>query len=432
MPKIVKKRLSFVEIAEYLGDELGVPRETIFAELISVAERNGFSFLVPRDLQQHRKPAFLGGVTARDGVRLDSALIIDEIRRLSIPSNELNEEAAHRRIHVSVMAGLLAENGFTNIDFETREGALYRSAKNTEGLSVEEFFVGNLLFQRVRPFLTDDDFTDLKMNPSANDRLQHVFRQVFLDRETFLRWCRLVDGGAVGLPSTKLAPRSFWGDPWKGQPTDWMSELPAVYHNQDGLLLGDALKRYSDPSVWARYELISSDNTTEIIKQREELKRGFEQHLRQGRLVARGYAMPVSMEAPPIYISRDKADIGEFNYEFSTFKLDSLELRGVRIFKPEEVNAHTTPPLSEPKPYMPSTAPSANTGGRPQKFDWEAFLIEVVRIANTPDGLPPRKAELVTMMLSWCTDNWNESPGESTVRERVRRVYDTLNITTET
>jgi hypothetical protein len=63
-----------------------------------------------------------------------------------------------------------------------------------------------------------------------------------------------------------------------------------------------------------------------------------------------------------------------------------------------------------------------NRGGRPAVWDWDAFNREVVRLANTINGLPPR-AELQRHMLDWCEQTWGESPAESTVRERIARIY---------
>jgi hypothetical protein len=63
-----------------------------------------------------------------------------------------------------------------------------------------------------------------------------------------------------------------------------------------------------------------------------------------------------------------------------------------------------------------------NVGGRPPKYDWDAFAREIVRLANTPDGLPKRE-ELHRYMLDWCEKAWGDAPAESTVRERIARLY---------
>ncbi len=68
--------------------------------------------------------------------------------------------------------------------------------------------------------------------------------------------------------------------------------------------------------------------------------------------------------------------------------------------------------LVEPKPKHP--------GGRPLKYDWNAFTRELLRLANTPDGLPDRPA-LMRLMMDWCSNTWGADnvPAESVVRERI-------------
>jgi hypothetical protein len=61
-------------------------------------------------------------------------------------------------------------------------------------------------------------------------------------------------------------------------------------------------------------------------------------------------------------------------------------------------------------------------GGRPPKYDWHSFVRELLRIANTPDGLPPRE-DLQRRMLDWCERNWETSPADSTVRGYIASLY---------
>ena len=69
----------------------------------------------------------------------------------------------------------------------------------------------------------------------------------------------------------------------------------------------------------------------------------------------------------------------------------------------------------EPPPQRPR--------GRPTKFDWDAFHRKIVLIANTPDGLPEKQADLEKMMLQWCENTWGKQPGQSTVREKLSPIY---------
>jgi hypothetical protein len=67
-------------------------------------------------------------------------------------------------------------------------------------------------------------------------------------------------------------------------------------------------------------------------------------------------------------------------------------------------------------------------GGRPPKFDWRPFDIEIVRIANSADGLPEKSENLVRRMIGFVdSPAWDqEPPHENTIRERVRQMYQGL------
>jgi hypothetical protein len=60
--------------------------------------------------------------------------------------------------------------------------------------------------------------------------------------------------------------------------------------------------------------------------------------------------------------------------------------------------------------------------GRPKEYDWDAFAREIVRRANTPDGLPDR-ARLTRDMAQWCIDTWGKEPADSTLRKQVSKLY---------
>jgi hypothetical protein len=70
---------------------------------------------------------------------------------------------------------------------------------------------------------------------------------------------------------------------------------------------------------------------------------------------------------------------------------------------------------------------AANKGGRPPKYDWDAFTRELIRIANL-DGLPTGRsggvdrAAIQRQMLNWCAENWLDMPAESVVRERLSKI----------
>ncbi len=67
-----------------------------------------------------------------------------------------------------------------------------------------------------------------------------------------------------------------------------------------------------------------------------------------------------------------------------------------------------------------------NKGGRPQEYDWDTFIFEIIRLANTPDGLPETQAELIRYMLEWYSENFGSEPAESSVKQRISKIYNYL------
>lgn len=73
-------------------------------------------------------------------------------------------------------------------------------------------------------------------------------------------------------------------------------------------------------------------------------------------------------------------------------------------------------------PVPPPVQP-ANLGGRPTEYDWDSFMLEIIRRANMPDGLPDSQAELVRDMLEWFTAASGSEPAESSVKLRTSKIY---------
>jgi hypothetical protein len=66
-----------------------------------------------------------------------------------------------------------------------------------------------------------------------------------------------------------------------------------------------------------------------------------------------------------------------------------------------------------------------NKGGRPAEYDWDAFTIEVIRIADL-DSLPETQSDLISRMLEWCEQTWGKQPAESSAKTRISRIYNGL------
>ena len=63
--------------------------------------------------------------------------------------------------------------------------------------------------------------------------------------------------------------------------------------------------------------------------------------------------------------------------------------------------------------------------GRPREYDWDAFVRQVIVIANT-ERLPEKQDALVKQMLDWCQQNWGNEPAISTVKKYLQPIYQAL------
>ena len=97
----------------------------------------------------------------------------------------------------------------------------------------------------------------------------------------------------------------------------------------------------------------------------------------------------------------------------------------IRVLDPAAPDDEFSPPRA---PSTSTSQPQKNPGGRPDKYDWERMWIEVVRIANTPDGLPARPVLmdlLYDKMIEW---GWEPLPSESALKKKLSRLYNSLNL----
>lgn len=85
--------------------------------------------------------------------------------------------------------------------------------------------------------------------------------------------------------------------------------------------------------------------------------------------------------------------------------------------------ARALPPNSSAVIAPPNTpSETRRNTGRPPKYDRDAFNREVVRIANTPDGLPDR-APLTRQMAQWCVNTWGDQPSDSVLRDWISKIF---------
>jgi hypothetical protein len=75
----------------------------------------------------------------------------------------------------------------------------------------------------------------------------------------------------------------------------------------------------------------------------------------------------------------------------------------------------------------PRSPTPKNQGGRPLEHDWNGMTIEIIRIAHY-DSLPEKQSELVNQLLQWFQDNYSNEPAQSSVKDRVSKIYKGLGL----
>ena len=73
----------------------------------------------------------------------------------------------------------------------------------------------------------------------------------------------------------------------------------------------------------------------------------------------------------------------------------------------------------------PGGATTRKRGGRPVRYDWDAFWIEVCRRIYE-DGRPKTQSELVDEMLDWFMDRGEEDIDRSTIAKKITRLFGVL------
>jgi hypothetical protein len=121
-------------------------------------------------------------------------------------------------------------------------------------------------------------------------------------------------------------------------------------------------------------------------------------------------------------IFEDSGDPGDF---YQPYGYRDLRVRALEIDQIIPPLTHAVGDGDTGKQNRPiSVPPSKNPGGAPRKFA-DDLLIEIIKIANRPDGLPDNKQDLVRMLKEYHAPSWgdNDFPSESTIQQIVSRVY---------
>jgi hypothetical protein len=169
----------------------------------------------------------------------------------------------------------------------------------------------------------------------------------------------------------------------------------------------------------ARVSLADSLKPSEVVAAKQMLSAG----IASGELRANSATNALSIigDYSKSLLSRD--DLEAFARKrglFPAFLCDTLApMTSTGSFLESREPARTTVVQGE----LPTPTAPINRGGRPNEHDWNTFILEIIRRANQPDGLPEIQAELVRDMLAWFQSTYGREPAESSVKERVSKIY---------
>lgn len=220
----------------------------------------------------------------------------------------------------------------------------------------------------------------------------------------------------------------------------------------DGTTLAEALQKYSDPNTWAKYMAIEEDclqagitfehfgapvpHLTGGDRKYRRLKRArneaerllvepFVRRFRAGELVATGEVDPIISYPPArVQIPPERWIVLRPNLEDSSVAGGGVMYRNILVHETRLADSdsmHGDAGSVAPRSTI-GAFPPMSKGGRPRKYDWDAFVREVVRRANTPDGLPDR-SKLTNDMAQWCLNTWGDQPSDSILRDWVAKLY---------
>ena len=82
---------------------------------------------------------------------------------------------------------------------------------------------------------------------------------------------------------------------------------------------------------------------------------------------------------------------------------------------------------SDADPSSPSTLPHPlSKGGAPVRFDWDQFWIEAIFWMTLNGTDEARRQDLQNHMMNWTGERWSEPPHASTIREKLKWLYERL------
>lgn len=147
--------------------------------------------------------------------------------------------------------------------------------------------------------------------------------------------------------------------------------------------------------------------------------------LRDGELIAIGYVIGPSgrdLDAPIRQIPGQVLSDRKLNIKRRTKTVTGnwLTFGDVRVCMPADFHeSHEEDKKQVPAPE--SSGPAKGKPGRKPTWDWVSATREMMRLANSPDGLPRPQAALEKHFAEWFTDNFGDNPAESAIRDFIAK-----------
>lgn len=144
--------------------------------------------------------------------------------------------------------------------------------------------------------------------------------------------------------------------------------------------------------------------------------------LRDDTLLADGIKEPKDHALTRKVLPRDwwrQPDVEMDTAKSSLWKLTTSErvctFSDIRIVAP----AATVQETADAQPQQDPPRTKGNPG-RKASWDWDAATRELVRLANSPDGLPNPQAAIESHFANWFLEEFGDHPSESAIRKFVR------------
>jgi len=197
-------------------------------------------------------------------------------------------------------------------------------------------------------------------------------------------------------------------DPAYFDDKDWVSLKPGVWE-------AERLAHYTEPGTVATSSLSEHQEDGESTKAAEINLESLWEIPAQFPMPALPYVV-INWERNSLEFHHTDEAHGYFDLRVRTYVID-------QIIAP---STHVVTGNTDTGKQTTSTPPPKNPGGAPRKFA-DDLLIEIIRIANHPDGLPENKGDLVRQLRAYNNHTWgDEIPSESTIQRIVKMVYERI------